>query len=563
MNIKAVELMQPDKNTALGIKAKSAVAEPPVVSQPQTSLNGLQAQGMNNVAFMGKSAMLNKLKGNALGAMMALAVLGGAGMTTTSCSDTIISQEVSVDMTAINAAYQQMLKLYQQMIEQQQITNEQFVKMNTYMQELLQEVKDGNLTSKEFYEKAYQYMVNDENSQKLIINQLIKNGNSQEEANKILQDILNKVDEGQMSYEEALNKIYSILGSIDGKLDVIIGKLDKAIEGLDNNNSYMKAQLEEIKNYIKTNNEISADQKEILESILVNVNKLGSNDEIMNALNTITEVLRKSMAQDKEMDSQTHALLKEALNYIAAVGFEMNRNFGNLINEVKKGNVKLDELTALVSELKALVEKRGQEGKELGDQILNYIAAVGFEMNRNFSAVLEAINKGAQGSDSIKALLEKIIANQDNNRDAIIKAMGNIKIDGSNIDLSSLEAMMKELLKQSKANGETLASIDGKMDLMNVTAKAILSNLEKEAGKNDVRYENIKNLLENIKNKVGSLDGDELLGRLDKVLAKLDEIKDAIQNHKVTVDVTGKVECKCDCGRNHEGILGEIEDLMK
>ena len=178
MNIKAVELMQPDKNTALGIKAKSAVAEPPVVSQPQTSLNGLQAQGMNNVAFMGKSAMLNKLKGNALGAMMALAVLGGAGMTTTSCSDTIISQEVSVDMTAINAAYQQMLKLYQQMIEQQQITNEQFVKMNTYMQELLQEVKDGNLTSKEFYEKAYQYMVKDENAQQLILTQLIKNGNS-------------------------------------------------------------------------------------------------------------------------------------------------------------------------------------------------------------------------------------------------------------------------------------------------------------------------------------------------------------------------------------------------
>ena len=122
---------------------------------------------------------------------------------------------------------------------------------------------------------------------------------------------------------------------------------------------------------------------------------------------------------------------------------------------------------------------------------------------------------------------------------------------------------MKELLKQYKANGETLASIDGKMDLMNVTAKAILSNLEKEAGKNDIRYENIKNLLENIKNKVGSLDGDELLGRLDKVLAKLDEIKDAIQNHKVTVDVTGKVECKCDCGKNHEGILGDIENLMK
>ena len=53
-----------------------------------------------------------------------------------------------------------------------------------------------------------------------------------------------------------------------------------------------------------------------------------------------------------------------------------------------------------------------------------------------------------------------------------------------------------------------------------------------------------------------------LLEKLDKILQKLDEIKDAIKNHKVEVDVTGKVTCECNCGSKHEGILGDLNDLL-
>ena len=54
----------------------------------------------------------------------------------------------------------------------------------------------------------------------------------------------------------------------------------------------------------------------------------------------------------------------------------------------------------------------------------------------------------------------------------------------------------------------------------------------------------------------------EGLEKLDKILQKLDEIKDAIKNHKVEVDVTGKVTCECNCGQNHEGILGDLNDIL-
>ena len=123
--------------------------------------------------------------------------------------------------------------------------------------------------------------------------------------------------------------------------------------------------------------------------------------------------------------------------------------------------------------------------------------------------------------------------------------------------------MMAELLEQSKKNGDTLTSIDGKMDVVNVTTKAILAKLEDEFGTNDERYNSIMNVLNKIGDKAGSIDEGKLLDKLDKILAKLDDILAAIKDHKVTVDVTGKVTCECNCGKNHEGILGDLEDLMK
>ena len=66
-----------------------------------------------------------------------------------------------------------------------------------------------------------------------------------------------------------------------------------------------------------------------------------------------------------------------------------------------------------------------------------------------------------------------------------------------------------------------------------------------------------------IANKAGGKGDDAaLLEKLDKILQKLDEIKDAIKNHKVEVDVTGKVTCECNCGKNHEGILGDLNDIL-
>ena len=54
----------------------------------------------------------------------------------------------------------------------------------------------------------------------------------------------------------------------------------------------------------------------------------------------------------------------------------------------------------------------------------------------------------------------------------------------------------------------------------------------------------------------------KLLEKLDKIMDKLDDILAAIKDHNVTVDVTGKVTCECNCGQNHEGILGDLNDIL-
>ena len=855
MNINSNELLLLNKKVRFGEEAgkpaQTQIIEQPTAEEttPQTGLNSLMFQGLNNVvshpqlanhlnvmkeeisqeeqpksnngqdeatplktnvAFQGKAS---RFKNIAMSALMGLMTLGAASTLQSCQPDVNVEQNVDIDMTAITELIAQLQALMQQMKEQQEITNSELQKMNAYLLQLMQEVQNGNINQEQFYQKMYAYMIQNEANQEIIIQQLVNNGKSQEDANKLIQDLIAKVDAGIISTQQALETIQNLLGDIKGLLGQVISSLTKAendrAELIDiardirdntntsntkldelisqgktliESNNTANAKLDEIKSSIeKANLDSNANFETVVKTLNMNKNqligvmlKLGytqaqiqkmtaaqiiaainkntqatkvnnatlnqilaevkagniSAEEASNKIINLLEQIQKSLTEviaglnehykndaniaiylqkiqtllEKNNDktdatneilnnvynlvekngNKADAMGKEILNYIAAVGFEMNRNFSKLIEEVQSGQVKLDDVTTLLNDINANIKKNGEDGKKLGNEILNYLGAVGFEMNRNFTAVLNAINNGTaklsdieklvanlntlvekhdedgkklgneilnylgavgfemnrnftavlnainkgtaklsdieklvanlntlvknhdekseklgnnilnylgaigfdmnknftavlntintgnKGTSELKSLLEKVLEKQDQNMNkidtnckAIIEAMGNIKVDGSKIDLSSLEKMMSELLAQSKKNGNILSNINGKADVLNGTTKAILDNLEKEAGKNDVRYTNIANLLKAISTKINGKDDKDMLDRLDKVLAKLDEIKDAIKNHKVTVDVTGKVECKCNCGQNHEGILKDLDNILK
>ena len=801
MNINANELLLLNKKVRFGEEAGKP-AQPQIIEQPttqetnpQAGMNALMFQGMNNVvsnpqlatnlsvmreevaeegqqtvkndtqdeaaplktnvAFQGKAS---RFKNVAMGALMALMSLGAASTLQSCQPDVNVSQSVDIDMTAITEMIAQMQALMQQMKEQQEITNSQLQTMNTYLLQLMQEVKNGNINQEQFYQKMYAYMIQNESNQEIIIQQLVNNGKSQDEANKLIQDLIAKVDAGIISAQQAMETIQNLLGDIKGLLGQVLSSLtkaendraelielakqgnantstliDKADEFIESSNaantkldeiksSIEKANLDSNANFdavvktlnmnkdqligvmmklgytqakiqkmtagqiiaaIKENTQVTKNNNATLNEILAEVKsgKLSAEEaskKIINLLENIQKSLdqvivsikdhyhndanvtvylqkiQELLEKNNDKTDSTNEILnniynlvetngtkaddmgKQILNYIAAVGFEMNRNFGKLIEEVQTGNGKLDYMTELMVALNKQVKQNGEDGKKLGNEILNYLGAVGFEMNRNFTAVLNAINngtaklgdieklvaqlntlvkennennqklgnqiinylgklgtdmnkdftailnainKGNAGTDKLQDLLEKVLEKQDQNMNkidtnckAIIEAMGNIKVDGGKIDLSSIEAMLKDLLAQSKKNGNTLSSIDGKLDVIQLTQQAILDKINAEAHKGDERYTETNALLKEILGKVGKQNGKYDDGELLKVLnnlsnlidTKLGDILKAIKDHdvKVTVDVTGKVKCECNCGKKDEGIIGDLANAL-
>lgn len=670
MNINANELLLLNKKVRFGEEAGKP-AQPQIIEQPttqetnpQAGMNALMFQGMNNVvgnpqlatnlnvmreevaeegqqtvknntqeeatplktnvAFQGKAS---KFKNVAMGALMALMSLGAASTLQSCQPDVTVTQSVDVDMSALMEMVNELKALRQEMAERDEANAKKMDQIIAMFNQVITLVQQGQLNDQQFYNLVLE-------NQKLIIDMMVQQGTSQEEANKKLDAILVAVKNGTMSIEEALNQIKGLVSDIKGLLGQVISSLDKAEkdraefkELLKENNANVKELIEQGKTIIASDSVRNAKLDDLASAIKnLNIDMNSGIDNLANKLNMSTNQLIAVMKQlgyrqeqitkmtaaeilaaikentaetkkngeimlvgfnnlegiIKDYGAKGEAFAKDVLNYIAAVGFEMNRNFGDLIAEVKAGRVSLDEIKALIAAMNKNIEQNGEAAKDNTDKILNYIAAVGYEMNRNFTAILNAINNGGKGTEKIEALLEKVLEKQDQNMNkidtnckAIIEAMSNIKVDGGKIDLSSIEAMLKDLLAQSKKNGNTLSSIDGKLNVIQITEQAILDKINAEAHKGDQRYERADAFMTEVLDKLGNQSGagkyddtkllEALKGLSNLIDNKTDKLLDAIKDHdvKVTVDVTGKVKCECNCGQNHEGILGDINNILK
>ncbi len=470
---------------------------------------------------------------------MAMALFGAVGLTSCSPDDGIggktdIKQEVNITIT-----------------------------QNSKLEDALDALLEGQKVQTEILQKILEREIENGMTAKEILN--ICGGNAQ-----LLSKILEAMTENNNLLTEVKNSINSGTENIMNALVDIKGSVDN-ITNLIKDFPQYSTQLNEIINGIKTGNKSMSDMKALIEQLLNQAVKNG--DTQVNILNKLSEI-ENSNKSDGEKLAAMLKLLGDIKTILQGIADDLKTHFKNdaKVNQYLETIIKNQEgqkeeqtkTNEVLQQIYTLVEKLGTKGDALGKEILNYIAAVGFEMNRNFTAVLEAINKGVAGADSLRDLLEKVLDKQDKNTKAIIEAIGNIKVGpGGAVDLSSVEKMLAELLKQSQKNGDILSNIDAKTDVIATTTKSILEALNKEFGKNDERYKNINNLLTVIANKAGGKGDDaKLLEKLDKILQKLDEIKDAIKNHKVEVDVTGKVKCECNCGKNHEGILGDLNDIL-
>ena len=161
----------------------------------------------------------------------------------------------------------------------------------------------------------------------------------QDEANKFLQEIMQEVKDGNLTAAKAWEKIVEILGDISNKLDGVFDKINDIFENNVEMKDEVQASLDRIESLVEAGN-AKVDVTNNLLTELINKYENGSlsKEDFQKLLDAISkngdkiDSTNDLLGQMKDQDKELQA---EILEYIAAVGFEMNRNFGDLIEAVK------------------------------------------------------------------------------------------------------------------------------------------------------------------------------------------------------------------------------------
>ncbi len=501
--------------------------------------------------------VLQLLKGISFGkvAVPAMGVAAAASMTSCSPEEINVKQEVGIKVQLSQQDQSALIAAFEKGID-----------------ELKKEIQKLGIDVKTYGDQIIDLLTSNNSYLKNIANDMKQNNQDNAKIIEILTNINSTVDT-LTSLVEATNENITVNGqSIKAQLNAILNAIKNGGAGSE---SQLTAYLDDLKNLLQTVIKQQGDQIEIdkdsnttLKNILAKLDKMdGTTQEKLAAILAV-------LGDIKSIGNEINGKLDKIINKFENA-FPDNKDIKAALEKIEKyleqNNAKTDVTNKLLEKLLNKSQTGGLSQEDL-QKILDAIAKngdkidttnkllekYGTETTVKMTEILDAIKniKGGNGTGAdLEALLDKVLAKMDANTAKIIDAIGNIKVTGGKVDLGSVEAMLKELIELTKKNGNTLDNIDAKMDVVNVTTKAILDKL----GHVD---QNVQNILDFIKKNAGSYDDSKLLEKLDKIMDKLDDILAAIKDHKVTVDVTGKVTCECKCGQNHEGILGDLNDIL-
>lgn len=397
---------------------------------------------------------------------------------------------------------------------------------------------------------------------------------SQPDYSKQLEEIKNAIEKGNSSTQDIIAMLNNLFNEVvkngDTQVD-ILAKLDEIQNSNKSDGEKLAAMLELLKNIDSTTQDISKKLDEIKDKLDSLSGTGGISKEDINAIiDAIKENGEKIDATNQllaKMQDQDEKFQAQVLKLLANVGADYTDVLNKILDAVNSGNAQLTDITQLLAKMQ-------NQDLEFQKNVLNAIDKFGTDISNKLTQILTVVEADKDTGKNIEELLNKVLANMDANTAKIIDAIANIKIEGGgsgNVDLSSVEAMLKELIELTKDNNNALTNIDGKLDVLNITTQAILDKINVEANKNDERYVKVDAFMKEVLDKLSSASGYddsklmEVLSKLSNMIdSRLEEILNAIKDHDVhvTVDVTGKVTCECDCGKPHEGILGDLEDAL-
>ena len=576
MNINSNELLLLNKKIKFAGEAGKPAADvtvpAPETNTPQTGLNALMFQGLNNVvsdpqlagelkimseantektedkaaneyiapyksnlAFQGKAS---KFKSIALAALMGLATLG-ATSTLTSCDDkeyigipgsNTNNVTINIDFDKITAMFQQMQEMWQQMLEQQQITNEQLQQNNEFMKQLLQMYQEGMADANEFYEQMYNFIMSSTANQEIIIGLLEQNGMSQEEANNLLRELIAEVQAGNLSAAEAMDKIMDLLGDIKGLLSQAISDFNKFYEEMlakqDELIETNKQGFEELINQGNITNATLEEMKAQNDSLMVLSNKQ------IEAQNEIKEAIEKAnLDSNANFDKVVETLnvnkneLIEALKKLGYSQEEIIKMTASQIIDaidnntatVVKSNELLYKITEYVSILPEIKENGDITNTQLKDLYDLYMEIVNSD-DKYSQDIIDKMEELVGKLESIEGILNEI-----NKQLAALNEKYQKMLDKQDELVETNQKGFEELINQGNITNATLNNLQEQSDSL-----IILSNMQIEAQNNISKAIEQANLDSNANfDKVIStlnINQEELINVLIKMGYKRDEI---------------------------------------
>lgn len=525
MNINSNELLLLNKKIKFAGEAGKPAADvtvpAPDTNTPQTGMNALMFQGLNNVvsdpqlagelkimketdtvktedkaaqneyvapyksnlAFQGKAS---KFKSIAMAALMGLATLG-ATSALTSCDDTepFTSETnitINIDMSAIQAMFAQMQAMWEQMLEQQQITNEQLQQNNQFMQQLIEMVQQGFISADEFYEQMYDFIMSSTANQEVIIALLEQNGMSQEEANAILNEILNEVRNGNLSATEAMEKILDLLGDIKNLLaqaisdfnkfyEEMLAKQDELIETnkqgfeqliaqgeitnstleemkaqnevlIDLSNKQIEAQNEIKQAIVNANIDSNANFDKVVETLNVNKNELIAVLEKMGY--SYEEIIKMTASQIINAIDNNTAVTEGTNNLLAVITEQLTSVLPELVEQGKITNEQLNDLKQQMQNLMNEVQNGNISADEFYNKAFEYMTG----SNINQQVIIAQLVKNGKTQQEANNLIKQLISDVQSGNITAEEAFNEIKELLGNIDetLGEISQTLKDLL---------------------------------------------------------------------------------------------------------------------
>ncbi len=515
--------------------------------------------------------------------------------------------KLSGALDGISDGILKLIELAKLSYEQHLISSQQANDIKATLGAFYNEYVAGKTTQEEMLNNIFNYMVLNDERQKLILEQLKANGKTEAEAKAYLEKILAEVQDGKLSAAEAMGKILAELGDINVSLDNIEMILKNISEQINKNHEdYMKAKDELftgmsslikqgevdteilhnlLGNHEKTNSLLDSEVKntnaiiEILkddtkynefkelisnlepESIdyskfeeMFNVYGLSMSEAIKMSADQLEAALKTYMEQDLAMDKEHSALLGEILanfGYLASrPGTDMSgveAAIKALQDAYQTGNK--DILGALngiqnkLDEIDATIDKMYDSLGALSNAVTTYHELY----MENWNSTLELL---ASGNGTLKSIKDEQNAT-------------NKKMDALNGKIDGLDKSLQELLDKGYGEfpmAEFIQYMDGYGDqnIKNLRALFIELGMD-QIDENTATLAEYKTLLQQIKSGINANGA-----RLDAILAKLEAmVLTPEQIKEILLEVAEQHKCNCNCsGGSHEGILDDFENKV-